>query len=123
MRTLLAGLLAAAALAAPAARGTGGDDESRARIVCAGARVELRVKSEDDDRLELELRVDGRGRAGSWYIVMLHDRALVWHGRRWMKSYGSVRVRRTVADWPGEETVTARVRLGSGRLCTVRTRI
>lgn len=130
-------LLAAFALAVPgrAAAGGGGDDERvemRVRSACAGGTAELRLRAEaekggtdaegEDEgtsgAIEIELRVDSRGRDQTLRIVLLRERTLVFQGvHRTRRAGTSFRWRRTVADWPGRETITARVVATSGRTC------
>ena len=114
MRTCALCLLAAAALAvsAPAAA----DDDARVRAGCAGGTAELRLKA-GGETIEVELRLSSR-RSGTWRIVLLHERALVFQGTRRATGSGySFRLRRSIPDWPGRETVTASMRTGNGRTC------
>jgi hypothetical protein len=115
MRTCALSLLtvAALALAAPAAA----DDDARVRKACAGGTAELRLKA-DGDTIEVELRLSSR-RSGTWLVVLLHERTLVFQGtRRATGSSGYAwRVRRTIPDWPGSETVTASMRTSTTRTC------
>jgi hypothetical protein len=123
-----AAALAAAlvALVAPgAALGSdANDDEARVRVGCLGGRAELRVRAEDDgddDRaatLEVELRVEVERPVRSFRVVLLHERRLIFEGTRRASGSGdSLRLRRIIPDWPGRETVTARVTAPSGRTC------
>ena len=114
MRTCVLSLLAAAACAVPASAAA--DDDARVRAACAGGTAELRLKA-DDDTIEVELRLSSRKR-GTWRIVLLHDRMLVFQGTRRATGSGyAFRVRRTIPDWPGRETVTASMRTSTGRTC------
>lgn len=116
-----------AALMAPAAAGAGGgggdgDDEARARVSCAGGRAELRLKAEQEDDvdvIEVELRVDARRGPQRLRIVLLRERRLFFSGLRRTTRDGSFRLRRTFADWPGQETFTARIATPSGRTCVL----
>ena len=110
------GLLLLLALPAAAAADRGGDDEQRVRTGCLGGSAELRVRARDDDdgTLEIEVRIDAR-RAQTWRIVVLHERKLVYQGTR--RATRSFRLRRTVADWPGHETITVRAVTAAGRAC------
>ena len=119
--------LAVVALAAPAtaARADGtDDDESRVRVACLGGTAELRVRVADNDddagapRLELELRVDAARSVRAWRIVLLHERRLIFEGMRRPAGGGySLRLRRLVPNWPGRETISARLTAPSGRTC------
>jgi hypothetical protein len=114
MRTCVLALLTAAALVLPASASA--DDDTRVRAACAGGTAELRLKA-DNDTIEVELRLSAR-KSGTWRIVLLHERTLVFQGTRRTTGSGySFRVRRTIPDWPGRETVTASMRTASGRTC------
>jgi hypothetical protein len=115
MRTCAVALLTVAALAAAAPAAA--DDDTRVRKACPGGTAELRLKA-DGDTIEVELRVSSRT-SRTWRIVLLHERNLVFQGiRRATGSSGySVRIRRTIPDWPGSETVTASMRTATTRTC------
>jgi hypothetical protein len=118
MRTQAIVALVLVALTVPAGAGASGrdGDDVRVRAACIGGRAELRLRA-DDGVLDIELRVDARSRA-EWRIVLLHERTLVYQGRRRPSAGGySIRVQRTVADWPGRETITARIKTATGRSC------
>lgn len=117
-------VLFALALAVPAAPSGDGDDESRVRVACLGGTAELRLRAEEDDggvgTIEVELRVDVRRAVSSWRVVLLHERRLVFQGTRRSSGGGySFRLRRVVPDWPGIESVSARLTAPSGRTCRV----
>jgi hypothetical protein len=125
MTRTIAVAAASLALAAPfpavAHDDDGGDDEVRVRVACIGGTAELRLKAEEDDdggTIEIELRADTRRRVATWRVVLLHERTLVFQGVRRSDSSGrSLRMRRTVPDWPGLETVTARLTAGDRQTC------
>jgi hypothetical protein len=98
------------------------DNEARIRVACAGGKAELRVRAEsrdDDSRaLRVDLRVDTRRPFPRWRIVLLHERTLVFNGVR--RSHGShrrLRLALTLPDWPGRETVRARLTTHDVRTC------
>lgn len=112
------------ALALPGLSAASGvkDDESRVRVACLGGTAELRLRARDEDEedatIEIELRVDVRRSVSTWRVVVLHERQLVYKGtRRSIDSGYSYRLRRVVPNWPGSETVTARLTAPSGRTC------
>lgn len=101
-------------------------DEARARVACAGGRAELRAESSADDasRLRTELRIETPRPLPSWRVVLLHERTLVLNGvRRTDGSRRKLRVRLTLPDWPGRETVTARFTTREGRTCRLQVTI
>ena len=130
LRKLAAGAAAVLTLALPGAgtaADTDGDDEARIRVACAGATAELRVKADSDDdaaTLAVELRVETRRPMQSWRVVLLHERLLVFDGVRRTDSSGlKLRVRLRLRDWPGRETVTARLAPRGGRTCRLQVTI
>lgn len=118
-------VLVALAVAVPASPRDHGDDESRVRVACLGGTAELRLRAEEDEgavggTIEIELRVDVRRAVSSWRVVLLHERQLVFQGTRRSSGDGySFRLRRVVRDWPGSESVSARLIAPSGRTCRV----
>ena len=116
MRKLLVAvvLLVASLGAAAPARAEG--DEARDRAACAGGSARLRVEAEDG-RLHVELRLDARPGVRTFRVVLLHERTLVVSGLRRTTAAGTFRVRLTLPDWPGRETVSARLVPPSGRAC------
>lgn len=133
----MAGRLAAlgavvVALALPS-HGAGGadDDESRVRVACLGGVAELRLRAEEDEEeredgrtIEIELRVLVQRHISPWRVVLLHERQLVFQGIRRASRVGyAFQLRRVVPDWPGRETVTARLTAPSGRTCRLSTSI
>ena len=101
-----------------AAFAKGGDDEVRVRGVCGrGTTSELRVKG-DDDGLEVRFKVDYSRAGVAWRVVLVHERRVAWKGRpRTTRPYGSFEVRRTLRDFPGADTITARAWGPSGVAC------
>lgn len=145
MRLLLVTLvvLGAAALVLPVrAMAVDVDDdlEARARSACLGGKAELRLRIDVDDSddgeeeesgdgeegatIAVDLRVNVPQKVGTWRVVLLHERQLVYKGRGRSTSSGyAYRLRRTIPNWPGQESVTARLTAPSGRVCQVRATI
>jgi hypothetical protein len=122
-------LAAPAAVAANGGRPAGGgdrNDDARARVACFGGVSELRLRSEDGGgedagKIQIELRLDARSRGvQAWRIVLLHERTIVYRASR--RSEGAryaFRLRLNVPDWPGRETITARIANRSAPTCLV----
>jgi hypothetical protein len=131
MLTKLAAAAAALALSLPAtaAAASAGGGEARARVTCAGGAAELRIEAGserggDAATLRVELRVETGRTVGSLRIVLLHERTLVVNGARRTDGSGrKLRLRLTLPDWPGRETVTARVATRDGRTCRLQATI
>lgn len=106
----------ASALAAPAQAASADDDrEARVRGACSRtSEVRLRVRA-DDGTLRVELRIDTGRRGARWSVVLLHERRIAFRGVvRTTRSSGSLRLRRTVRDLFGRDTLVVRAS-GPGR--------
>jgi hypothetical protein len=123
-RAVLAVVLAV--LAAPATAVADEDEEDaediRARTACLGGRMELVLRSEDDDddgrEIDVALRVDAGRPVYVWRTVLIHERRLVYKGtRRFKPPRDSLRLFREIPDWRGRQTVVARVSAGNGTTC------
>jgi hypothetical protein len=122
VRTLLALHVAAVGLVIPAwGAADDGDDraEVRTRGVCTGESVStLRVRSEEGT-LRIEFRIDSYGRAvRTWTLVVLRERRIAFRGTlRPVRGSRSIRLRRTVADWPGSEQIVVRAVAADSETC------
>lgn len=119
MRKLLpvAALTAALLLPAAASAARADDDEVRVRGACSPGRAsELRVRA-DDGALRVELRIDSRRRGETWTVILLHERRIAARAKAVTKSGGSLRVRRSLPDLFGRDTVIARATGPGGATC------
>ena len=107
-RLLLLALVASCALCG-AARAAGGDDDVRVRVRCAGPSTgQLRLQREDG-RIGVELELRSGRRGARWTIVVLHERRLVARVVvRAPLGGGALRIRRSVADWFGTDSIVVR---------------
>ena len=124
LRTILP--LAAAALVAVAspaiARADDGPDaDVRVERPCTvRSSVRLRVSTRDDDRLRVDVDVRTVRRGARWVVVLIHERRLVARTPvRTGLGSGAFSLRRTVADWPGRDTVVVRALGPRGEICRV----
>lgn len=114
---------ALAALVLPVdARADDGDEsraEARVELSCTEkSRVRLRVRTRDDRELRVDVDVRTPARGATWSVVVIHERRLVTRFRtRTGRSSGSFSLRRTIADWPGRDTVTVRANGPRGEIC------
>ena len=109
----------ALALAAPTAALASSDpDDVRVAGRCSGtSSAELRVREEEDELL-VELRIRTTRAGATWRVILLHDRRTAYRGtRRTSSSSRSLRVRRTLADWYGRDTIVARATGPGGETC------
>jgi len=116
---LLALTLALAALCgATRAAADGGDREVRVRGACTGRNVsQLRVRAEDG-RLRIDVRVQSPRPYARWTVVVLRERRIVFRGPvRTVQGGRELELRRTVADWPGTDTVAVRASTRDGQSC------
>jgi hypothetical protein len=117
--------VAAAALAVAlvlpfrAAADDGGDREVRAARSCSsGSETTLRART-DDGAIRVELRIDP-ARPGPWRVVFLHERRIAYRGTlRPSSSSGSVRLRRTVRDLYGRDSLVIRSTGPRGESCRI----
>jgi hypothetical protein len=106
-----------AVAATPVAMASDGD-EIRVTGRCSGtSKAELRVR-EEEDALRIELRVDTSRARATWSVILLHERRTAYRGKiRTSASSRSLRLRRTLADWYGPDTVVARATGPGGEVC------
>jgi hypothetical protein len=117
-RFLIALAIAAAFAAAPvAAQAKGGDPEVRVSARCgAGATAQLRLRDRDGS-IRARFEVD-HGRVGAWTVVLVHERQIGWKGRaRIASSTDSFEIERTLPNFPGSDSVTARATGPRGVVC------
>jgi hypothetical protein len=108
--TLLGALAACAVLALPGvAAADDGDREVRRAGTCTGSsRAAVRVRA-DDDEIRVEFEITTRSTTRAWRVVLLHERRVEFQGAVPPRSGGrSVRLRRTLRDWFGRDTIVVR---------------
>jgi hypothetical protein len=86
-----------------------GDREVRRAGTCTGSsRATIRLEA-DDDTIEVELEIRTRSKTKAWRVVLLHERKVAFQGLVRPRSGGrAVRLRRTVPDWFGPDTIVVR---------------
>lgn len=106
----------AAPLVASAARAD--EDEVRVRGTCSpGRSSELRVRA-DDGELRVELRISSRRGGETWSVIVLHERRIAARTRATTSaSSRSFRVRRSLPDLFGRDTVVVRASGPGGASC------
>lgn len=109
LRTLVLAIALCGVLVLPGvAVGSDDDREVRRSGTCTGSSsATLRVEV-DDDELELELEIETRQTAGRWQAIVLHDRRTAFRGMVPRQDSRSVRLRRTLRNYYGRETITVR---------------
>lgn len=107
---ILAIAVAGLALLLPtvAAADDGEREVRRAGTCTASSRVTIRVEA-DDGKIEVELEIRTRARTRAWTIVLVHERRVAFQGLvRPRSDRRAIRLRRTVPDWFGRDTIVAR---------------
>ena len=117
--SVIAAAAVALAAAPPAIAHADGGRAVRVAGTCGrGASAELRLASHGG-AIRLEFRVDSRRAGERWRVVIAHERRVAWRGTsRTGGSSGSLRIRRSVADFDGTDQVTARATGPGGATCT-----
>jgi hypothetical protein len=118
-RTVLAVLaVLMLALAVPSAALARGGDDVRVSGSCGrGASAELRLKA-DDGAIEVELRVRRTQAGERWSVALVHERRVAWRGAATTnRSRDGFRIRRTLANYPGADEISARATNPRGLTC------
>jgi hypothetical protein len=118
---VLASLLLAACAAAPALARDGSQDDGRreARVsgTCAkGAASKLRLRSRDGT-IRVEFDLTRRRPSERWRLVLVHERRVAWRGSVRTSSGGSLRMRRSLDDYGGADSVRVRASGPRGLSC------
>jgi hypothetical protein len=115
-RLTLAALLLA--FAVPATGTAAERDDVRVKGRCSGASDATLRLQEENDAIRVELRIETPARGASWRVIVLHERRIAFRrSLRTSSSSGSLRLRRTVADWYGSDTILVRASGPRGETC------
>jgi hypothetical protein len=115
---LLAAVAACLALTLPAVATADDDKEVRKAGTCtSSSRLTIRLRAEDDEiRIDLEIRARQRGTA--WNVILLHERRTVFRGVVRSRDSRTVKLRREIDNWFGQDSIV--VRASGPRLETCR---
>ena len=102
-----------------AAADDGDGREVRAGRSCSsGSETTVRART-DDGSIRVELRIDP-ARPGPWRVIFLHERRIVYRGTlRPSSTSGNVRLRRTVRDLYGRDSLVFRSSGPRGESCRI----
>ena len=115
---LLAAVAACAALSLPAVATADDDKDVRKAGTCtASSRINIRLRADGDEiRIDLEIRTQQRN--GAWSVILLRERRTVFKGVIRSRDSRTVKLRRTIDDWYGRDSIV--VRASGPRLETCR---
>lgn len=104
---LLASVVTYAALLLPSVASADNDGEVRKAGTCtASSRMTIRLRP-DDDRIRVELEIRTQRKGSAWNVILLHERRIAFRGV--VRSRGdTVRLRRSVADLFGQDSIVVR---------------
>lgn len=104
---LLAALAACVAFLLPTVASADDGGEVRKAGTCtASSRMAIRLRP-DDDRIRVELEIRTRRQGSAWNVILLHERRIAFRGV--LRSRGdTVRLRRSIADWFGRDSIVVR---------------
>jgi hypothetical protein len=118
-RRLLTVLAICTTLAADpiAALAKSGGPDVRVSARCGnGVTAQLRLRPRDGV-IRARFEVD-HSRAGTWRVVLVHERRIAWKGApRVTSSRDSFEIERALPDFPGSDAVTARATGPRGAVC------
>jgi len=117
---VLAVLCAALTLPAGAAAddGDGRRDVRRTGTCTGSSHTTLRLRA-DDGTIRVELEIDTNQSGASWTVILLHERRTAYHGIVRTGRSGSFKLRYTVPDWFGTDSVVARATSPRRETCRV----
>ena len=116
--TAFAAAVACLAGQAAPARADDGRTEIRNRVTCSqGTRAAMRLRAEKGF-IRIELELEHRRRAGSWRVVVLHERRIAARATlAGVLAAGDLELRRTVRDWFGTDRIVIRASGPRGEHC------
>lgn len=118
MLTVCAALCAALALPLPVGADDGRDEVRRSAACSGSSTAELRLRS-DDGTIRVELEIEGSRPGSRWSAILLHERRIAYRGTLRASSGGSAKLRRTVPDWYGSDSVALRAAGPRSETCRV----
>jgi hypothetical protein len=115
---ILVSCIALAAVPVVAHAKDGGPEVRTSARCSSGTTADLRLRARDGG-IRVRLEID-HSRAGAWNVVLVHERQVAWKGGARIKgSRDSFELERTVPDFPGSDSVTARATGPRGVVCQV----
>src|SRR5687767_4422713 len=116
---LLAAVTACAALSLPSVA-TADDGEVRKTGSCtASSKLSVRLRA-DGKTIRVELEIEARQRGAAWNVILLRERRIAFRGViRAREGSREVRLRRTLEDWFGRDSIVIRATGPRAETCRV----
>jgi hypothetical protein len=117
---LLAAVAACAALSLPSvASADDGRDVRKAGTCTAASEMSVRLRA-DGKKIRVELEIEGRQRGATWRVILLRERRIAFRGViRAREGSREVRLRRTLDDWFGRNSIVIRASGPLAETCRV----
>lgn len=95
------------------------DAEIRVRGTCSRtSEASLRARA-DDGRIRIDVRIDTRRRGAAWSVIVLHERRIAYRGVVRTNRSRAIRLRRTVRDLFGRDSLVVRASGPARETCRV----
>ena len=116
---LLVAVAACAALSLPSVA-TADDGEVRKTGSCtASSKLSVRLRA-DGKTIRVELEIEARQRGAAWNVILLRERRIAFRGViRAREGSREVRLRRTLEDWFGRDSIVIRATGPRAETCRV----
>jgi len=117
---LLGAVATCAALSLPSvASADDGGDVRKAGSCTASSKMNVRLRA-DDGKIRVELEIEGRQHGAAWNVILLRERRIAFRGViRARKGNREARLRRTLDDWFGRDSIVIRASGPRAEICRV----
>ncbi len=117
---LLAAVAACAALSLPAvATADDGRDVRKTGSCTASSKMSVRLRA-DGKKIRVELEIEARQRGAAWNVILLRERRIAFRGViRAPERSREARLRRTLDDWFGRDSIVIRASGPQAETCRV----
>lgn len=115
----LAAICATLALPLAAGADDGPEDVRRTGTCSRSSEVQLRLRSDDELAIRVELEIETGRRGSRWAVILLHERRIAFRGSLRTDGHGSVELRRAVPDWFGVDSFVVRATGPRSESCRV----
>jgi hypothetical protein len=91
-------------------------EESGGKRCGGGAHPALTLRPADG-AIHAKFSVEGARPGDAWRLVLVHEGHVVWRGESRVTAHGGLYLRRTLADYPGADSVHVRATGPGGATC------